>query len=90
MALVIAPAVVIVAAMAKTAVAHLCPTTAFSGPGMGALTARQSSQWNESSVWTNAHKPSTDHRPVLSSDTGPVKLQASPGQPRAMAHALQG
>lgn len=35
MAIVIVPAVVIVAAMAKTAVAHHCPTTAFSGPGMG-------------------------------------------------------
>ncbi|PON25055.1 hypothetical protein TGAM01_v206136 [Trichoderma gamsii] len=78
MALVIAPAVVIVAAMAKTAVAHLCPTTAFSGPGMGTLTALQPSLWNESSVWTNAHKPSTDHRPVLSSDTGPVQASSLP------------
>lgn len=34
--------------------------------------------WIESSVWTNAHKPSTDHRPVLSSDTGPVQASSLP------------
>ncbi|UKZ69708.1 uncharacterized protein TrAtP1_010712 [Trichoderma atroviride] len=77
MAIVIAPAVVIVAAMAKTAAAHRCPTTAFSGPGMGALTALQSVL-------------SMDHGLSCPQTLAPSKLQASPGQPRAMAHALQG